>query len=63
MHGNAIRHFVEGREQASHFIRALLTQDMQTPRAVFPAAPRQKNALHRRIQTSAVPIRDIRDNP
>ena len=45
VHGNTIKRGVERRHEAGDFILVLLTQNVQGPRAVFAAAPRQKDLL------------------
>jgi hypothetical protein len=42
VHGYAIESRIEGGEQAGDFVFAALTQQVQAPAAVFPAAPGQQ---------------------
>jgi len=46
VHGNTLELGVECRKQPDDFDAGLLTQNVEGPRAVFAAAPGEKNALH-----------------
>jgi hypothetical protein len=52
VHRNTTGDLVEGSQQSGDFILSALTENMQTPRTIFAAAPRKKNALHSRFSRS-----------
>src|SRR5882762_263024 len=52
VHCNTAGGLVERSQQSGDFILSALTENIQTPSAIFAAAPRKKNALHKRIPRS-----------
>ena len=54
VHGHAIELGVEGREQTTDLDRRIAPQNVEGPRAVFAAAPGEKNALHSSMIAAAL---------
>jgi hypothetical protein len=47
VHSDTTSLLVEPRQQSDDFILSALTENLQTPRTIFAAAPGKKNSPHR----------------